>query len=99
MAHAPQPRTSDDDRQAFYTDFSEAFSDRNEMDTRVVLIDANTGPGEWRDGRSNIVGPHGIPLAKKGSNKMSTTFSSIIFVGIITYVWDTHGFGIGNHKS
>ena len=58
----------------FYTDFSEAFSDRNEMDTRVALIDANTGPGEWRDGRSHIVGPHGIPFAKKGLDKDDNHF-------------------------
>ena len=58
VAHAPHSGASDDDRQVFYTDFSEALSDHNEMDTRVVLIDANTGPGEWRDGRAHIVGPH-----------------------------------------
>ena len=46
VAHAPHSKASDEDRQAFYTDFSEALSDRNEMDTRVVLIDANTGPAE-----------------------------------------------------
>ena len=33
VAHAPHSGASDDDRQAFYPDFSEAFSDRNEMDT------------------------------------------------------------------
>ena len=74
VAHAPHAGASDDDRQAFYTDFSEALSDRNEMDTRVVLIDKNTGLGEWRDGRSHIVGPHGIPFAKKGSNKDDNHF-------------------------
>ena len=66
VVHAPHSGASDEDRQAFYTAFSEALSDRNEMDTRVVLIDANTGPGEWRNGRPHIVGPHGIPFAKKG---------------------------------
>ena len=66
VAHAPHSGASVDDRQALYTDLSEAFSDQNEMDTRVVLMDANTGPGEWRDGRSHIVGPNGIPFAKKG---------------------------------
>ena len=69
VAHAPHSGAFGDDRQAFYTDFSEAFSDQNEMDTRVVFIGANTGPGEWRDGRSHIVGPHGIPFAKKGLDK------------------------------
>ena len=66
VAHAPHSKASDEDRQAFYTAFSEAVSDRNEMDTRVVLMDANTGPGEWRDGRPHIVGSHGTPFATKG---------------------------------
>ena len=69
VAHTPHSKATDEERQTFYTDFSEALSDRNEMDTRVVLIDANTGPGEWRDGRSYIVGPHGIPFAQKGLKK------------------------------
>ena len=60
MAHAPHSGTSADDREAFYTTSSEALSDRDE-DTKVVLMDANTGPGEWRVGRSHLIGPHGIP--------------------------------------
>ena len=74
VAHAPHSGAPDEDRQAFYTDFSEALSDRNEMDTRVVLIDANTGPGEWRDGRSRIVGAHGMPFSKKGLDKDDNHF-------------------------
>ena len=65
VAHAPHSGALAEDRLDFYTTFSEALSDRNEMDTKVVLMDANTGPGEWRAGRSHIVGPHSIPYAKK----------------------------------
>ena len=65
VAHAPHSRASAEDRLDFYTTFSEALSDRSEMDTKVVLMDANTGPGEWRAGRSHIVGPHSTPYAKK----------------------------------
>ena len=52
VAHAPHSDASPEDREEFYTTFSEALSDHNEMDTKIVLIDANTGPGEWRHGRS-----------------------------------------------
>ena len=45
VAHAPHSDAPADDRMDFYTTFSEALSDRNEMDTKVVLMDANTGPG------------------------------------------------------
>ncbi len=34
------------------------------MDTTVVLIDANAGPGTSRLGREHIVGPHGVPYPK-----------------------------------
>ena len=94
MAHAPHSGASDDDRQAFYTDFSEALSDRNEMDTRDVLMDANTGPGEWRDGRSHIVGPHGTSFAKKGLDKDDNHFQFNYFcwnndLGV-GYTWFRH---------
>ena len=69
MAHAPRSDASPDDREDFYTTFSEALSDRNEMDTKVVLMDANTGPGEWRKGRSHFIRPHEIPYAKKDLDK------------------------------
>ena len=35
VAHAPHSGASDDDRQAFYTDFSEAFSERFRVDLGV----------------------------------------------------------------
>ena len=65
VAHAPHSGASAEDRLDFYTTFSEALSDHNEMDTKVVLMDANTRPGEWRAGRSHIVGAPSIPYAKK----------------------------------
>ena len=65
LGHAPHSRAPSEDSEAFYTSFSEALSEGNEMDTKVVLIDANKGPGEWRTGREHIVGPHGIPYAEK----------------------------------
>ena len=74
VAHAPHSDASPADREDFYTTFSAALSDRNEMDTRIVLMDANTGPGEWRHGRSHIVGPHGIPYAKKDLDKDDNHF-------------------------
>ena len=40
VAHAPHSGASDDDRQAFYTTFSEALSDRNEMDTKAAVTQA-----------------------------------------------------------
>ena len=69
VAHAPHSDASPEDREDFYTTFSEALSDRNEMDTKVVLMDANMGRGEWRDGRSHLIGPHGISFAEKGLGK------------------------------
>ena len=74
VAHAPHSKASAADREAFYDAFSEALADRNEMDTKVVLIDANTGPGEWRAGRSHIIGPHGIPFTKKDLDKDDNHF-------------------------
>ena len=74
VAHAPHSDASPDEREDFYTTFSAALSDRNETDTRIVLMDANTGPGEWRHGRSHIVGPHGIPYAKKDLDKDDNHF-------------------------
>ena len=61
VGHAPHSRAPSEDSEAFYTSFSEALSEGNEMDTKVVLIDANTGPSNWRDGRSHITGPYGLP--------------------------------------
>ena len=58
VGHAPHSRAPSEDSEAFYTSFSEALSEGNEMDTKVVLIDANTGPSNWRDGRSHIIGPY-----------------------------------------
>ena len=70
VAHAPPSGASSDDREAFfYTTSWEALSDSNEMDTKVVLMDGNTGPGEWRDSRSHLIGPHGISFFKKGLDK------------------------------
>ena len=69
VAHAPHSDAPADDREDFYTTFSEALSDRNEMDTKVVLMDANTGPGESRKGRPHLIGAHGIPHAKKHLHK------------------------------
>ena len=86
VAHAPHSGASDDDRQAFYTASSEALSDRNDMDTRVVLIDANTGPDEWRDGHAHIVGPHSIPFAKKGLDKDDNHCQFNYICWTITYV-------------
>ena len=74
VAHAPHSGASAEDRLDFYTTFSEALADHNEMDTKIVLIDANTGPGEWRHGRSHIIGPHGIPYAKKDLDKDNNHF-------------------------
>ena len=78
VAHAPHSDADPNDRIDFYTTFSEALSDHNEMDTKVVLMDANTGPGEWRAGRSHIVGPHSIPYAKKNLVHMLHPLQSVI---------------------
>ena len=80
VAHAQHSDASPEDREDFYTTFSEALSDRNEMDTKVVLMDANTGPGEWRAGRSHIVGPHSIPYAKKDLDKDDNDFQFNYFL-------------------
>ncbi len=69
VAHAPHGKASSDDRTNFYTACSDTLSACNEMDTKVVLIDANTGPGSWRAGREYIVGPYGIPYVKKNLEK------------------------------
>ncbi len=45
MAHAPHGKAITEDLTAFYTAVSKALDDCNEMDAKVVLIDANTGPG------------------------------------------------------
>ena len=74
VAHAPDSDADPNDRIDFSTTFSEALSDRNEMDTKVVLMDANTGPGEWRKGRSHLIGPHCIPYAKKNLDKGDNHF-------------------------
>ena len=74
VLHAPHSGASNDDREAFYTTLSEAFSDRTKMDTKVVHMDANTVPGEWRTDRSHLVGPHGIPFAKKGLSEDDNDF-------------------------
>ena len=66
MAHASYSGATRSDREAFYATFSGGLSDDNEMDTKVVLLDAKAGPGEWRTDRSHLVGPHGFPSAKKG---------------------------------
>ena len=63
------------------------------MDTKVVLMDANTGPGEWRHGRSHIIGPHGIPYAKKDLAKDANHFQFNHFC-VITCVLATHGLSI-----
>ena len=34
------------------------------MDTTIVLIDANAGPGNSRQGWEHILGPHGVPYPK-----------------------------------
>ena len=74
VAHAPHSGASPEDREAFYTTFTSVITDRNEMDTKVVLIDANTGPDQWRTGRSHIVGPHSIPYNKKDLDKDDNHF-------------------------
>ncbi len=66
VTHAPHSKASKEDREDFYTTCSEVMSDSKEMDTRVVLMDANTGPDDWRTGRSHIVGPHSILFCQKG---------------------------------
>ena len=45
VAHAPHSGATPADREDFYTTLSEALSDHNEMDTKIVLFDANAGPG------------------------------------------------------
>ena len=94
VAHAPHSDASSDDREDFYTTFSEALSDRNEMDTKVVLMDANTGPGEWRKGRSHLIGPHSIPYAKKDldtdPNHFQLNYSSYEHNLCIGHTWLQH---------
>ena len=62
VAHAPHSKATKEDQDAFYDAFTTVMADRNEMDTKVVLMDANTGPDQWRTGRSHIVGPHSLSL-------------------------------------
>ena len=50
------------------------MSDKNELDTRVVLMDANTGPDKGGAGREHIIGPHSIPYAKKDLDKDDNHF-------------------------
>ena len=34
------------------------------MDTKVVLMDANAGPGTSRNGWEHLMGPHGVPYTR-----------------------------------
>ena len=99
VAHAPHSDASPEDREDFYTTFSEALSDHNEMDTKVVLMDANTGPDEWRAGRSHIVGPHSTPYAKKDLETDDKDVQLNYFCWnhnlCVGHTW----FSIGHHKS
>ena len=61
VAHTPTGDADDEDRAAFYLLLTQATQATNEMDTKIVLIDANAGPGNSRDGWEHIVGPHGVP--------------------------------------
>lgn len=61
VAHAPCSDATHDARTEFYLALREATSCSSESSTRVVLIDANAGPGNSRTGWEHIVGPHGIP--------------------------------------
>ena len=56
VGHAPHAEASDTARQAFYDQLNAATSACNEMDTKIVLIDANAGPGASRQGREHLVG-------------------------------------------
>lgn len=63
VAHAPCAEASNEDRTAFYGMLDDAVTAASDMEVRVVLIDANEGPGHIRLGREHIVGPHGIPYS------------------------------------
>ncbi len=64
VAHATTAVDTEEARENFYTSLSEACSTCNEMATKVVLIDANAGPGGARQHREHIIGPHGIPYPR-----------------------------------
>lgn len=51
VAHAPCADASDADRDAFYHELDDVTTAALDMETRVVLIDANAGPGHTRQGR------------------------------------------------
>ena len=64
VAHAPTGAATQEERDAFYSALNELTSTQNSMDTTVVLIDANAGPGDSREGWEHIVCPHGVPYPK-----------------------------------
>jgi hypothetical protein len=65
VAHAPTAAATEEDRTQFYELMDDsATTSTSSMDTHVVLIDANAGPGQSRDGWDKIMGPHGVPFPR-----------------------------------
>lgn len=80
VAHAPHGAAEETDREDYYTLLRGASSSISGMDTKVVLMDANAGPGKSREGWEHLVGPHGIPYpVTKGEDAHLKAFGSFCF--------------------
>lgn len=87
VAHAPTSKATEAERNEFYTSLSAATDDCSESDTKIVLIDANAGPGVSRLGGEHIIGPHGIPYAGGPMSQAKYCYGHGMLVG---HTWFKH---------